>query len=59
MPQDELPIVGFAAACPNVYVAAMHSGITLAPLVGRLAAAEILDGLKVDLLEPYRLSRFG
>jgi glycine/D-amino acid oxidase-like deaminating enzyme len=59
MPKDELPIVGFTAACPNVYVAAMHSGITLAPLVGRLVAAEILDGVKIDLLEPYRLSRFA
>jgi glycine/D-amino acid oxidase-like deaminating enzyme len=59
MPKDELPILGFADACPNAYVAAMHSGITLAPLVGQLAAAEILDGVRVDLLEPYRLSRFG
>jgi glycine/D-amino acid oxidase-like deaminating enzyme len=59
MPKDELPIVGFAAACPNVYVAAMHSGVTLAPLIGQLAAAEILDGVSVDLLEAYRLSRFA
>jgi glycine/D-amino acid oxidase-like deaminating enzyme len=59
MPKDELPIVGFASCCPNVYVAAMHSGITLAPLIGQLATAEILDGVSVDLLEPYRLSRFA
>jgi glycine/D-amino acid oxidase-like deaminating enzyme len=58
MPKDELPIVGFAAPCPNVYVAAMHSGVTLAPLIGQLAVAEILDGVTVDILEPYRLSRF-
>jgi glycine/D-amino acid oxidase-like deaminating enzyme len=59
MPKDELPIVGFADACPNVYVAAMHSGVTLAPLVGQLAATEILDGAVVESLRPFRLSRFA
>ena len=59
MPKDEYPIVGFAAGCPNLYVAAMHSGVTLAPLVGQLAATEILDGATVDLLEPFRPSRFA
>jgi len=59
MPRDELPIVGFAASCPNLYVAAMHSGVTLSPLVGQFAAAEILDALEVDLLAPFRLSRFS
>jgi glycine/D-amino acid oxidase-like deaminating enzyme len=29
MPQDEYPIIGFSEQCPNLYVAAMHSGITL------------------------------
>ncbi|MGH9840604.1 MAG: hypothetical protein ACREEM_17645 [Blastocatellia bacterium] len=43
----------------NLYVAAMHGGVTLAPLVGQLAAMEILDGVQVDLPQPYRLSRFG
>jgi len=59
MPTDELPIVGFAAACPNLYLAAMHSGVTLGPLVGQLAATEILDGVSVDLLQPFRLARFA
>jgi len=59
MPKDEFPIVGFADRCPNLYVAVMHSGVTLAPLVGQLAATEVLDGVQVDLLQPYRLSRFG
>jgi glycine/D-amino acid oxidase-like deaminating enzyme len=39
-------------------VAAMHSGLTLAPLIGQLAALEILDGAHVSSLEPYRPSRF-
>ncbi|MFN8058570.1 MAG: FAD-binding oxidoreductase [Vicinamibacterales bacterium] len=58
MPKDGLPIVGFPKGRTDVYVTAMHSGMTLGPLVGRLAAAEILDGVAVDVLAPYRLERF-
>jgi glycine/D-amino acid oxidase-like deaminating enzyme len=58
MPGDEYPIVGFAANCPNLYIAATHSGVTLAPLIGQLAALEILDQARVSLLEPYRPARF-
>ena len=59
LPKDDHPIVGFVKSCPNLYIAVMHSGITLSPLIGQLAAAEILDGASVDLLRDYRLSRFG
>jgi glycine/D-amino acid oxidase-like deaminating enzyme len=58
MPLDEYPILGFSEACPNLYVAATHSGVTLAPLIGELAAIEILDGVPVKMLDPYRPSRF-
>jgi len=58
MAADEYPVVGFSDRCPNLYVAAMHSGVTLAPLIGQLAALEILDGARVSLLDPYRPSRF-
>ena len=59
MPRDEYPILGFADSCPNLYVAATHSGVTLAPVIGQFAALEILDGARVDMLAPYRLSRFS
>ena len=59
MPIDGMPVLGYARAVPNVYVALMHSGITLAPLVGELATMEILDGARVDILEHYRPERFG
>ena len=59
LPKDEFPIVGFDGRCPNLYLAAMHSGVTLAPIIGQFAATEILDGASVQLLAPYRLSRFG
>lgn len=59
MPRDEMPILGFTEKVPNLYIALTHSGITLAPLIGEFAAMEILDGARVDLLEPFRLERFG
>ena len=58
LPEDGFPVLGSSDATPGVYVAVMHSGITLAPLVGRLVASELLDDVQVELLEPYRPSRF-
>jgi glycine/D-amino acid oxidase-like deaminating enzyme len=59
MPADEYPIIGFADQCPNLYVAATHSGVTLAPAIGQLAALEILDGVPQPQLAPYRPGRFA
>ena len=56
MPEDEYPIVGFVR--PNLYIAVMHSAVTLAPVIGELAALEILDGLRCPEFEPYRVERF-
>ena len=58
MPIDELPVIGFCDAAPNLYIALMHSGVTLAPLVGELAAVEIVDGARVEMLASYRPERF-
>lgn len=58
IPEDGFPIIGGVDAAPGLYVAVMHSGVTLAPLVGRLAAEEIL-GAEQPLLSPFRLSRFS
>lgn len=58
LPKDHMPIIGFVPSVENLYVSVMHSGVTLAPIVGRFAANEILDGETVDLLEPYRPERF-
>ena len=42
----------------GMYSLVSHSGITLAPLVGALAAVEILDpNLSLDILQPYRPAR--
>ena len=58
MPIDELPVIGFCDAAPNLYIALMHSGVTLAPLVGELGTIEIVDGARVEMLAPYRPERF-
>lgn len=58
IPKDGHPIIGFVKQVPNLYISTMHSGITLAPLVGECAALEILEQTHIDYLEPYRLSRF-
>jgi glycine/D-amino acid oxidase-like deaminating enzyme len=58
LPKDGYPVIGVPEGAPGVYLAVMHSGVTLCPLVGRLAALEILDGVEVDLLASYRHSRF-
>jgi glycine/D-amino acid oxidase-like deaminating enzyme len=58
LPQDEFPVIGFPSKRRDVYIAVMHSGVTLSPLVAQLAAMEILDGVTVDPLAPYRPARF-
>ena len=57
MPLDGFPILGYTKTVPNLYIALMHSGVTLAPLVGEMATLEILDGTRVDWFNPYRLER--
>ena len=59
LPKDGHPIVGFDPAAPGIYLASMHSGVTLAPVVGAFAALEILDDVEIALLGDFRLSRFG
>lgn len=59
VPRDSLPVVGFAPRLGGLYVAVTHSGVTLAPALGRLAALEILDGVAADPLADFRLGRFA
>lgn len=58
LPRDGLPVVGHPMSVPGIYLAAMHSGVTLAPVIGHLAAMEILDGVRVDMLADFRYERF-
>ena len=58
MPLDGFPVLGFTEAVQNLYIALMHSGVTLAPLVGEMASLEIADDARVDWFAPYRPERF-
>ena len=73
MPLDGYPVLGFPApgspapgvlvtgsgeTAPKVYIALTHSGVTLPPIIGELAAIEIVDGVRVESLSPYRPERF-
>lgn len=58
-PTDGFPIISRAEGMDGLYVAVMHSGITLAPAVGLFATREILDGERDPLLAPYGLERFA
>lgn len=57
--RDGKPAVGPLPGIDGVYVAVMHSGVTLGPLIGRLAGAEIADGAADPLLADYRPDRFA
>lgn len=59
MPGDGYPIIGRVPTVDGLYLAVMHSGITLAPVVGMFAAEEILDGRRDPLLKPYGPERFA
>ena len=59
MPLDGFPVLGFTETVQNLYIALMHSGVTLAPLVGEMATLEIADDARVDWFTPYRPERFG
>jgi glycine/D-amino acid oxidase-like deaminating enzyme len=59
MPADELPIVGTIPGTGGAYVAVMHSGITLAPTVGRLVASEVVNGVEAQELAGLRPARFS
>ncbi|MBI0381332.1 FAD-binding oxidoreductase, partial [Streptomyces albiflaviniger] len=57
MPGDGFTVAGFPVADVPFYVVATHSGITLAPLLGRLVADE-LHGHESPLLKDFRPGRF-
>ncbi|MGB0492417.1 MAG: FAD-binding oxidoreductase, partial [Paracoccaceae bacterium] len=59
VPIDGFPVVGDIQGYKGVFIAVMHSGVTLAPLVGELLALEMLQVTKSPLLKSFRPSRFA
>jgi len=57
IPKDDLPIIG-RFKNKSVYIAVMHSGISLAAIVGNLVTQEIVDKVDSLLLKDFRPSRF-
>jgi sarcosine oxidase subunit beta len=59
IPADELPILGAVPGRPGLYVAVLHSGFTLSPLIGTLMAELLTDGATSVEIDRYSISRFA
>lgn len=59
VPADGFPVIGRPAGLDGLYLAVMHSGMTLAPAVGLFAAAELLSARRDPLLAPYGPDRLA
>jgi glycine/D-amino acid oxidase-like deaminating enzyme len=57
IPEDGLPLVGRIGSIVGLYIVVTHSGITLAPAIGRLVTQEILTAQQDALFEPYGVDR--
>ncbi len=57
IPADGLTVTGFIDPGQRIYTVVTHSGITLAPLLGRLVAKEVARGTRSPMLEPFRPGR--
>lgn len=58
LPADGYTVAGYASGQSRVYCLVSHSGITLAPVLGRLVATEIRTDQEQDLLRAFRPTRF-
>jgi glycine/D-amino acid oxidase-like deaminating enzyme len=59
IPSDGLPFVGPAGNIAGLYVAVTHSGVTLAPSVGRMVADEVVMDRRDPLLASFGLARLS
>ena len=55
MPSDGQPVAGYLES--GLYAVVTHSGVTLAPILGKLVAAELTEKVDLEILSPYRPSR--
>jgi glycine/D-amino acid oxidase-like deaminating enzyme len=56
-PRDGLPAIGRPRGMKGLYLATMHSGITLAPAAGKFVTQELLFDQRDPLLKPYHPDR--
>jgi glycine/D-amino acid oxidase-like deaminating enzyme len=59
VPRDGVTIAGPVPGADRLWAVVTHSGVTLAPLLGELVAAELLGAPPSPLLAPYRPTRFA
>ncbi len=57
LPIDGHPVLGAPASQREAYIAIMHSGVSLAPIVGDIVAQEIMQEQSAEMLAPYRPDR--
>jgi glycine/D-amino acid oxidase-like deaminating enzyme len=58
MPVDGMSVLGWVPGVDSLYVAVTHSGLTLAPVLGEIAAREVL-GEPSALAAAFRPERFA
>ncbi|GBG57489.1 sarcosine oxidase subunit beta [Sporomusaceae bacterium FL31] len=59
MPKDEFPIIGPVPGIENLYVTAMHSGVTLSPLIGTIMMELLTEGETSIPIDPFSIARFA
>ena len=59
IPADEISVLGAFPHAENYYLCITHSGVTLAPLLGKLVAEELVLGRATIDLTPFRPTRFA
>ncbi len=59
IPEDGYPAVGRVPGMDGLFVATMHSGVTLAPVMARELSMMILDDAEAGMLARYGMERFG
>ena len=57
LPIDGHPVLGASPARRDIYLAIMHSGVSLAPIVGQFATRELIEDVAIERLERYRPTR--
>ena len=59
IPSDDVAVLGTFPHVENHYLCVTHSGVTLAPILGKLVAEEVVHGRATMDLEPFRPTRFA
>ena len=59
IPRDDVAVLGGFPHVENYYICVTHSGVTLAPLLGKLVTDEVVHCPTTMDLEPFRPTRFA